>query len=253
MSIATEIQRLQTAKVNLKTAIEAKGVTIDENATIDTYVTKVDDVYAKGYEKGKSEGGGGLGDILISNACSIRFNNDDWVEGDTFELNMPNLNNIATSFYFSFKKIKTLIITSETPITQVNDCFYIGDNSSIEKIVFNCDFSKCTSFARWFRRHQKLKSVEGNPIDFSSATQIGGVFSYCSYIESFRIAPKSIKVNISFDTNGYLDDDTVQSIIDGLADLTGATAQTVALHANIKARLTDTQRATITGKNWTIA
>lgn len=37
MSIASEIQRLQTAKSDIKTAIEAKGVTVPSSATIDTY------------------------------------------------------------------------------------------------------------------------------------------------------------------------------------------------------------------------
>lgn len=37
MSIASEIQRLQTAKADIKTAIEAKGVTVPSSATIDTY------------------------------------------------------------------------------------------------------------------------------------------------------------------------------------------------------------------------
>lgn len=37
MSIATEISRLQTAKADIKTAIEAKGVTVPSNATLDTY------------------------------------------------------------------------------------------------------------------------------------------------------------------------------------------------------------------------
>lgn len=50
MSIASEIQRLQSAKVDLKTAIEAKGVTVPSNATIDTY----DDYVAQ------ISGGGGL-------------------------------------------------------------------------------------------------------------------------------------------------------------------------------------------------
>lgn len=36
MSISTEIERLQTAKANIKTAIEEKGVTVGEG-TIDTY------------------------------------------------------------------------------------------------------------------------------------------------------------------------------------------------------------------------
>ena len=37
MSIASEISRLQTAKTDIKTAIEAKGVTVPSSATIDTY------------------------------------------------------------------------------------------------------------------------------------------------------------------------------------------------------------------------
>lgn len=37
MSIATEISRIQQAKADIKTAIEAKGVTVPSSATIDTY------------------------------------------------------------------------------------------------------------------------------------------------------------------------------------------------------------------------
>lgn len=44
MSIATEITRLQTAKANLKTQIEAKGVSVPSTATIDTYATYVQEI-----------------------------------------------------------------------------------------------------------------------------------------------------------------------------------------------------------------
>lgn len=37
MSIATEITRLQNAKTDIKTAIEAKGVTVSSSAKLDTY------------------------------------------------------------------------------------------------------------------------------------------------------------------------------------------------------------------------
>lgn len=50
MSIANEISRLQTAKADLKTAIEAKGVTVPSSATIDTYDDYVSQI----------SGGGGL-------------------------------------------------------------------------------------------------------------------------------------------------------------------------------------------------
>ena len=50
MSIATELTRIQQAKADIKTAIEAKGVTVPSSATIDTYDDYVSQI---------SGGGGG--------------------------------------------------------------------------------------------------------------------------------------------------------------------------------------------------
>lgn len=50
MSIATEIERLQTAKGDLKTSIEAKGVIVPSEALIDTYDTYVDAIETGGGE-----------------------------------------------------------------------------------------------------------------------------------------------------------------------------------------------------------
>ena len=44
----------------------------------------------------------------------------------------------------------------------------------------------------------------------------------------------------------------MQSIIDGLKDLTGAESQTLTFHSAVGNKLTDTQKATITAKNWTL-
>lgn len=44
MSIASEITRLTTAKADLKTAIEGKGVTVPSDATLDDYADYVDDI-----------------------------------------------------------------------------------------------------------------------------------------------------------------------------------------------------------------
>jgi len=48
MSIASEITRLQTAKANLKTSIEAKGVTVSSSATLDAYPALVDSIPSGG-------------------------------------------------------------------------------------------------------------------------------------------------------------------------------------------------------------
>ena len=57
MSVATEISRLQTAKADLKTAIEAKGVTVPSSAKLDDYPDYVAQI----------EGGGGQGNPLFTN------------------------------------------------------------------------------------------------------------------------------------------------------------------------------------------
>lgn len=48
MSIASEITRLQGAKSDLKTAIEAKGVTVPSSTTIDGYATLVGQIQTGG-------------------------------------------------------------------------------------------------------------------------------------------------------------------------------------------------------------
>ena len=52
MSIATNIQRLMTAKSDIKTAIEGKGVVVPSSATLDTYSTYISNIDT-------SSGGGG--------------------------------------------------------------------------------------------------------------------------------------------------------------------------------------------------
>lgn len=44
MSIASEISRLQTAKANIKTEIEAKGVTVPSSTTLDGYATLIGNI-----------------------------------------------------------------------------------------------------------------------------------------------------------------------------------------------------------------
>lgn len=72
MSIASEISRLQTAKADLKTAIEGKGVTVSSGTKLDGYADLVDSI---------ETGGGGGG--------------DDWlyisIDGDVGMVNMRNV------------------------------------------------------------------------------------------------------------------------------------------------------------------
>lgn len=103
-----------------------------------------------------------------------------------------------------------------------------------------------------FLASASVKNVYGTPIDMSSATNTRLAFN-CN-LTHITFAPNTIKISVSFPGSSALDDESIQSILDGLADLSAEeTAQTLTLHANVKARLTDEQIAAVTAKNWTIA
>lgn len=72
MSIASEITRLQTAKADIKAAIEGKGVTVPSAATLDDYAGYVDTI--------SGGGGGGIqtGTFTIaSNTKTVTISLDD--------------------------------------------------------------------------------------------------------------------------------------------------------------------------------
>lgn len=68
MSIASEITRLQGAKADIKTAIEAKGVTVPSSAKIDTY-----DTYVAAIQQGSATVASATTTVGGSNASSISF------------------------------------------------------------------------------------------------------------------------------------------------------------------------------------
>lgn len=73
MSVASEITRLQTAKANLKTSIENKGVTVPSSATLDAFATLVDQISGGGYESGTFEISSTTSHILSGHTGSLIF------------------------------------------------------------------------------------------------------------------------------------------------------------------------------------
>ena len=136
------------------------------------------------------------------------------------------------------------------------------------------DFSNCTSFYGCFMQ----SAIEELPIiNASNASGIHNAFYDCKklrYIEKIILSDKVqnykytfdncpalehliiggvIIFNISFNKSPLLDNESVQSIINCLKDLTGQTAQTLTVHKTVGEKLTEEQKATITAKNWILA
>lgn len=127
MSIATELTRIQQAKADIKTAIEAKGVTVPSSATIDTYDDYVSQI---------SGGGGGV--QMPSKLSAIELSNYGVITSATIksgETTIPSyaFENCASLTSVTIPDTVTSIgtsfnnCTSLTNVTIGSGVTYIGD------------------------------------------------------------------------------------------------------------------------------
>lgn len=102
-----------------------------------------------------------------------------------------------------------------------------------------------------FYNTTSLKRIIGE-LDFTNMRQnFNYTFLLCNALEEVRFKANSIFISIGFDHSNLLSNESIQSIIDGLA--TVETTQTLTFHKDVKSKLTETQLTTITSKNWTLA
>jgi hypothetical protein len=185
---------------------------------------------------------------------------------------------VSAQALFKTYQGKTLPRTNLISATSLND--FMSNNDSIadsdckvEYIDYYLDTKKCNSFSACFRKCYNLKWLVGintsnatnvlnmfalclaletiqRPLDFSKVTNTNSIFSGANAIKNISFVEGSIKKSITI-SSPVLSDESIQSIIDGLA--TVETAQTLTLHADVKAKLTQAQLDTITSKNWNLA
>lgn len=134
--------------------------------------------------------------------------------------------------------------------TNFSQMFY-GWDSDGPHIIPSLDLRKGTLFNSMFQWSATI--VEIGEMDISNATSVSGMFGSCDGLERISFVPGCLKISISFANSGKLNDVSIKSIIDGLADLTGKTAQTLTLHATVGGKLTQAQKDAASAKNWTLA
>lgn len=186
----------------------------------------------------------------------------DSYDTETVTITLPKVTTLNFTNNSNNTVTKHLVLNFGTPLKTANRMFYSlstsGDSSgykALEQITLNGDTSQATSFRQMLHYATALTTIDGTPLDFSSSTDNTNICVGCYRLAYIRIVPNTIRSSISFAGSYSLDDESLQSIIDGLADLTGETAQTLTVHADVKARIeaNSVWLATITGKNWTLA
>ena len=182
----------------------------------------------------------------------IKFASDISEITDDIYLDLSN----ATNLYGMFHKIQ--LNCSKITVKISNKCvtfwgaFWGAGNDLLRTIEIIGETSNVTDFGSTFRDRRLLECILGE-LDFSSATICNDWLINTNRIKEIRFKPNTIKISIHFINLYDLTDESIQSIVGGLADLTGQESQTVTFHADVKAKLMDEQISTITSKNWTLA
>lgn len=209
--------------------------------------------YDRGYKQGKADGSDFTRYIK---SLSRTFYDATFPEG--YELDISTSDAVGMTHFMCLatgvKSVKLAFVNKGATIN-ANYAFG-GDNNLKGDFLETVDISnvecKFDGVAGMFQMRKVLKHVIGE-IDLSVSTTNNAAFYNCLALEDVSFKPLSIGMTISFSNSPLLSAASVQSIINGLADLTGANTQTLSFHADVKATLTEEQLVSITQKNWTVA
>lgn len=108
------------------------------------------------------------------------------------------------------------------------------------------------SFQYMFYNQQYLENINGE-IDFTKINATTGtnlMFYACNNLKEVRFTQESLKYDLQMAQSGYLSLESLQSIIDGLGNVT--TTRTLSLNSTAYNKLTEEQKQSATDKGWTI-
>lgn len=112
------------------------------------------------------------------------------------------------------------------------------------------DMRSATSAAALFNGCENLQEIELNNVreDLTG----NNAFAGCYALTTIKVTGTIGTSVFNLKQSPILSNQSVQSIIDHLKNLTGLASQTLTFHADVGAALTDAQKAAITAKNFTL-
>ena len=193
MSIATEIQRLQNAKANIKTSIENKGVTVGDGP-IDTYASKIDQISggADISDYFETTGNGWFGSyrrhikkIPPLDFTGVTSANDLFREFIALQ-EIPIISNTSSlsTLMSGFQECYSLeeINLSNWDVSNLTNCTNLFYNcGNLKKVnISNWNLAKCTGLTYWFVFDSNLEEVYVNNINTTNVSSFYSIFANCS-------------------------------------------------------------------------
>lgn len=122
---------------------------------------------------------------------------------------------------------------------------YFDFNNTIQYLMDNGAFSAVDTFKGGFA----LEEIAS--YDFKNCSNMSGFFGSCGSLRHIHI--KNFPVSFDISASTLFEESDLVEILNNLMDLTGKTSQTLTMGATNLAKLTDTEKAIATNKNWTLA
>lgn len=252
MSIATEIQRLQTAKANIKTAIEAKGVSVPSSAKLDVY----DDYVA--------QIGGGDVDYKILTISFRGLTNTDYniTAPGIYAIQVPRLSLVKSlentfNSFFTWAFQQDIQISLDLTGWDVSNCTnmrsaFLKCRSLASLDVSNWDVSNCTDMVDMFSDIVSVPytlQLDLRSFNLNANANISYIFNGSTKISNIRVGQGWTKgCNLSYTSMQH------DAIVQFLTDLpTISDSQTITLGATKLGYLSDAEKMIATGKGWTLA
>lgn len=201
--------------------------------------------------QGKASGGEGFAEYITT--IGRMFYYSTFPNEYILSINVPNIReNANCDNFISNSNIYKIVLSGNSNKNKISLNYAFNQCRQLIEVDLSDFCFKPTGAQYTFGSCILLEKIIG-VIDLTEAIDIKGIFNGCNKIKEVRFVKETIKLSISFVSSLLLSDNSVQSIIDGLADLTGLDTQTLTFHADVKAKLTDEQITSITSKNWTLA
>ena len=253
MSVATEIERIQTAKETLKTKLNAKNDSEHQitNELISDYGTFVDSITGADineYFKPTISGNGGRGGWVKS---MLKFRSP---------LTIGSAWGYQLFYEFPLEEVPELLETEKLTNTE-----YMFEHAEKIKTIPNINTSHVTTMSRMFRYCYELQNIP--KLNAEKVTSISDLFYSCSKLETFggfenlgqaydttkSANYSSYTLDLSY--SNKLTHDSLMNVINNLYDIKskGCNAQSLVLGSTNISKLSAEEIAIATEKGWTVS
>ena len=163
---------------------------------------------------------------------------------------IPQLNTSSvTNMSYMFEGCPSLQTISQLNTSSVTNMSYMFGYCQSLQTIPQLNTSSVTDMSSMFEGCQSLQTIP--QLNTSSVTDTSYMFMSCSYLEFLTMT--NIKVSFSISASTKFSQETLEALIDNLADLTGQTAQKFTMGSTNLAKVSQEKKDLATAKNWSLA